>query len=197
MDSISPLSDAAIGARIKAQRLRMSMTLDDVSRQSGVSRAMISKVERGEVSASATLLVKLASALNLTLSSLFDEAGTKTPLSRRANQPEWRDPETGYLRRTVSPHGMGAPMDIVEVHLPAGARVAFDNCTPVTVHQFVWVLEGCLTMQAGDERYELSPGDCLHMRLDGPLVFHNETQEGVRYAVVVGSSWEPISSGGR
>ena len=71
-------------------------------------------------------------------------------MSRRDDQPQWRDPASGYLRRNVSPPGVPQPMQIVEVHFPAGARVAFETgARDMRVHQQVWVLEGAIDVTLG------------------------------------------------
>lgn len=187
--------NARIAARVRDLRTNRGLSLDALATRSGVSRSMISLVERGESSPTAVLLEKLASALDVTLASLFDVPPSAEPpagpLSRREDQPEWRDPGSGYVRRNVSPPGAPQPMRIVDVRFPAGARVAFDNAardaTEAPVHQQVWVLQGSMDVTVGDERHRLREGDCLAMRLDRPTVFHNPTRKSARYAVVTES----------
>jgi mannose-6-phosphate isomerase-like protein (cupin superfamily) len=96
-----------------------------------------------------------------------------------------RDPATRYLRRNVSPSGTGSPVDIVEVEFPPSARVAFDRQRSNQGDQQVWVLDGTLQMHVGSEQFRLEAGDCLTMRFDQPIVFHNPTRRTVRYAVVI------------
>ena len=185
--------NARIAARVRELRAGRGLSLDALATRSGVSRSMISLVERGESSPTAVLLERLASALGVTLASLFDAPPSAQPpagpLSRRADQPEWRDPGSGYVRRNVSPPGTSQPMRIVDVRFPAGARVAFDNAprnaTEPPAHQQVWVLQGSMDVTVGDERHRLRAGDCLAMRLDRPVVFHNPTRKSARYAVVI------------
>ena len=182
-----------IAARVRELRSARDLSLDALATRSGVSRSMISLVERGESSPTAVLLGKLASALDVTLASLFDAPPSAepraSPLARRKDQPQWRDPGSGYLRRNVSPPGAPQPMRIVDVRFPAGARVAFDNAardaTEKPVHQQVWVLQGSMDVTVGGERHRLRAGDCLAMRLDRPTVFHNPTRKAARYAVVI------------
>jgi quercetin dioxygenase-like cupin family protein len=127
------------------------------------------------------------------LASLFDVPAAATrarsgPVARRDDQPQWRDPASGYLRRNVSPPGVAQPMQIVEVQFPARGRVAFETgARDVRVHQQVWVLEGAIDVTVGGERHRLREGDCLAMRLDGPTMFHNPTRKPTRYAVVMAS----------
>src|SRR5262245_3904583 len=113
--------ETIIGARIRQLRTVREMTLDELASASAVSRAMISRIERAEVSPTASLLARLCAALGLSLSAFFAEEETETsPLSRRADQALWSDPETGYVRRAVSPPGTGSAVDVVEVEFPPG-----------------------------------------------------------------------------
>lgn len=179
-----------IAERVRGLRAARGLSLDALSGRSGVSRAMISLIERGETSATAVVLEKLAAGLNVTLASLFDEPGGGTrpsdgPVARRAEQPQWCDPASGYLRRNVSPPGIPQPMHIVEINFPPGERVAFEaSARDVRVYQQIWVLEGTMDITLGTERHRLREGDCLAMELSGPTMFHNPTRKLARYAVV-------------
>lgn len=176
-----------IGQSLKALRLQRAMTLDQLATASGVSRAMISKVERGEASPTAVLLARLLTPLDETLSGFFSATEeTVRPVSRRAEQRLWRDPETGYVRRAVSPRGHPMNVDLVEVDLPAGARVTLPpmQFNPPQM-QYVWLLEGELTMESDGARHDLNIGDCLFMGLADGITFHNRSAQPCRYAVIL------------
>ena len=193
MDSSGSKVNRRIAARVRELRRARGLSLEGLSGKSGVSRSMISLVERGESSPTAVVLEKLAVGLGVTLASLFDApaAAGRTasgPLARRDEQPSWRDPASGYRRRNVSPPGAPQPMQIVEVHFPPGGRVAFENgARDFRVHQQVWVLAGTIDVTLGAERHRLREGDCLAMQLDRPTMFHNPTRKPTRYAVVIAS----------
>jgi transcriptional regulator with XRE-family HTH domain len=182
-----------IAARVRELRASLGLSLDALAGKCGVSRSMLSLIERGESSPTAVILEKLAAGLRVTLASLFDgpAAGAESPagpVARREDQPEWEDPASGYIRRNVSPPGVPQPMQIVEVNFPAGARVAFETGPrDVRVHQQIWVLEGAMNITVGKECHQLRTGDCLGMQLDGPTMFHNPTRRAARYVVVVAS----------
>jgi len=152
---------------------------------------MISLIERAESSPTAVVLEKLGTGLGVTLASLFDPPTTLArapshPLARHDDQPQWQDPGSGYVRRNVSPPADSRPVQIVEVHLPAGVRVAFENGpSTASVHQQVWVLKGAIDITLGSEIHRLRQGDCLAMQLDRPIIFHNPTGTPTRYAVVI------------
>jgi transcriptional regulator with XRE-family HTH domain len=184
MDTTADSIDCDIGRRVHALRAAAGMTLEALAERSGVSRAMLSRVERGESSPTAQLLNRVAAGLGVTLSALFPSAGAvASPVSRRRAQPEWRDPGSGYLRRIVSPPGAAA--EIVEVEFPPGAAVAFESSRLAAVDQQVWVLQGTMEMTVGDEVTRLGKGDCLHMRLDRAIGFRNPSGRVARYVVVL------------
>jgi transcriptional regulator with XRE-family HTH domain len=191
----SAVLNQRIAERVRELRLEGGHSLDALAGKSGVSRSMISLIERAESSPTAVVLERLAVGLGVTLASLFDPpAATEQvpagPLARRKAQLEWRDPASGYVRRNVSPP-LAQPMKIVEVHFPPGARIAFENgAHEQRVQQQVWLLEGAIDITVGAERHRLHEGDCLAMQLDQPTMFHNPTRKPARYAVVVAS--EPL-----
>ena len=93
-----------IGRRVAGRRAQLDLSLEEIATRTGVSRAMISRIERGEVHASAVVLDKLCAGLGISLSALFARDAA-SPLLRRADQPVWQDPASGYLRREIAPAG--------------------------------------------------------------------------------------------
>ncbi|MDR3426927.1 MULTISPECIES: helix-turn-helix domain-containing protein [Silvimonas] len=176
-----------IAARVSGLRKARNMSLDALASSSDVSRSMISLIERGQSNATAVVLEKLAVALGVTLASLFeDQPATPAPLIRRHEQPEWRDPQSGYLRRNISPPGVQSPIQIVEVIFPAGARVAYESSTrEPRVHQQIWLLKGRIDVTVGEEVYAMSTGDCLAFELKQATAFFNPHHEDAHYAVVI------------
>lgn len=176
-----------IGHSLKALRMRRAMTLDQLASASGVSRAMISKIERGEASPTAVLLARLLGPLKETLSGFFASApDAPLPMRRLAEQPVWRDPETGYIRRAVSPPGFAIATDLVDVTLPAGARAAMPPVVSEPAQdQYVWLIDGRLIMECDGARHEMEAGDCLYMTLAQGTVFENPGSKPCRYAVIL------------
>lgn len=176
-----------IAQRVRDLRAASGLSLDALAAQCGVSRSMISLIERGESSPTAVVLERLATGLGVALASLFDEPqAAPGPVARHADQPLWRDPHSGYVRRNVSPAGFPSPIQIVEVAFPPRARVAYETgAREPQIHQQVWVLEGSIDITLGEERHRLNAGDCLAHVLDRPMSYHNPTRKTARYAVVI------------
>lgn len=175
-----------VGERIALRRSAQGMTLDEVAARTGVSRAMISRIERGEVHASAVVLDRLCAGLGLSLSALFARESA-SPLLRRTEQPVWQDPESGYVRREVAPGGTGSRVRIVDVEFPPGAEVTFARSPHRLIDQHIWVLAGRIEVVMGDSTHSLNTGDCLHMRLLESNSFRNTSGKPARYAVILTS----------
>ena len=108
------------------------------------------------------------------------------PVSRRDDRTPWRDPQSGYVRRNISPANFPSPIHIVEVVLPAGARVAYETgARPMSIHQQIWVQEGSLEVALGGVTYRLSEDDCLAMQLNEPIAYRNRTRKPARYIVII------------
>ena len=192
---------AAFGERLRAERRARSWTIDRLAEASGVSRAMISKIERGESSPTAVVLGKLSAALQLSMPELFSPAagltaagpageappagGPRRPAAVRrvADPPSWRDPDTGYLRRPLSSPAF--PAAVTEVTLPAGARVPYPAGAYAFIAQLVWVVSGELTMADGSAVHVLGPGDTFELGEPQAREFRNDTAGDCRYLVIV------------
>jgi transcriptional regulator with XRE-family HTH domain len=180
---VSDTLTASLATALRDARQARGLSVSALAERSGVSRAMIAKVERGDAQPTAVLLARLASALGMTLSELVaraEDGGGR--LARAADQPTWTDPASGYRRRAVSP-ASGRPLELVEIELPAGARVAFSADTYALVHQQIWILDGHLRLHEGDTVHELDTGDCLQLGPPAPRVYANPADRTCRYLV--------------
>lgn len=176
-----------LAACVRELRTAAGLSLEALSARSGVSRSMLSQIERGESSPTAVVLDRVAGGLGVPLASLFDApAAPPHPVARATDRTPWRDPASGYVRTNVSPPGIPSPFAIIEVELPPGADVAYENGPHLSgVHQQVWVREGDLELTADGAVHRLADGDCAAMRLGAPTRFRNTGDRVARYAVVV------------
>jgi transcriptional regulator with XRE-family HTH domain len=176
---------AQLARRIRLEREARGWSLAELGERSGVSKAAISKIEREEASPTAALLVRLASAFDLTLAGLLirAESGGER-LVRAADQPVWRDPATGYRRRQVHARP-DHPVELTEVEMPAGGRVELPASSYAHIRQVVWVREGRLTLVEGGVRHVLEIGDCLGFGPSADTTFANESDAPCRYVVAL------------
>jgi transcriptional regulator with XRE-family HTH domain len=183
--SVSAVALDSLAVTLRDARDARGLSVAELAERSGVSRAMIGKIERDEAQPTAALLGRLSGALGMTLSELVARAeGSVARLARAGDQPTWTDPATGYVRRALSP-AVGGPVELVEVSLPPGARVAMPADSYAFIHQQMWVLDGTLVFREGDVEHRLDAGDCLALGPPQPCEFVNPGAEPCRYLVVV------------
>lgn len=179
---------ARLARLLRFERDARGWSLADLAERAGVSKAAISKIERQETSPTAVILVRLASAFDLTLAGLLLRAeGEGDRLSRAGDQPVWRDPETGYVRRQVFSRP-DHPLEVVTVDMPPGRSVVLPASSYARIRQAVWVLTGDLVILEGDERHKLAAGDCLGFGPPSEVTLANETAAPCTYLVVLARS---------
>lgn len=178
----NPITDEdgrSLAVRLRTEREARGWSIAELAARSGVSRAMISKVERAEASPTAALLGRLSGPFGLTVSALLARAEAASDdgvVLRVGDQPTWRDPGTGYLRRQVSPPG--ADPELAHVELPPGARVPFPAASYRLMRgQLVWLLSGELLFHEGAVTHRLALGDCLALGPPRDCAFENPSAE--------------------
>jgi len=188
MDTKQDEFDTRLAARLKAEREGRGWSLAELAERAQVSKAMISKLERGESSPTAALLGRLSGALGLTLSQLMARCEASAgPLQRRAEQASWRDPATGFTRRNLTPSGGEAtPLELVLGELPPAAAIAYPASAFAFIDdQQIVVLQGRLRFTQGGTAYELAADDCLRLGPPAPCEFRNPGRALCRYVVAV------------
>ncbi len=184
MEHDSSALESRLAARLAELRGERGWSLDQLAQRSGVPRTTLSRLERGETSPTAALLGRLCTAYGRTMSRLLAEVEAEPArLLHADDQPVWTDPETGYIRRAVSPPAAGFDAELVEARLPAGADIAYAAPGVQGLEQHVWVLAGVLEMTVEGAVHRLAPGDCLRFRLFGATRFRST--DGAHYALVV------------
>jgi transcriptional regulator with XRE-family HTH domain len=180
------MNATSLPASLKGQRTGQSLTIEQLSKRSGVSRAMISKIERGEATPTTSTLGKLAEALDVSISQMVGgpkEAGLL--LTRHADQPVFTEPGTGFSRRSLSPLYRGRGVDFVLNTLPPGkATGPFPSHRP-GVEEHLYVQSGKVAIIVGDERHELNAGDFLFYPGDQEHVFQNIGDEEAAFFIVI------------
>jgi transcriptional regulator with XRE-family HTH domain len=181
--------EARIAVRIRAEREARGWSLDQLAERSGVSRAMISKVERQESSPTAVLLGRLSAAFGLTLSQLLvraEQGAGGFALHRRRDQKTWRDPETDFERCSLTPPGAATPLELVAGDLPPCASIDYPAAAFAMIEdQQIVVLSGKLRFTQGAATYDLGPGDCCRLGPPADCRFENAGTAPCRYIVAV------------
>ena len=178
--------DRRIAERLTKLRAEKGWSLEALAERTDISRASLSRIERGELSPTASMLGRLCTAYGWTLSRLMADVETQPPHFIAAiEQTGWSDPESGYRRKAVSPPAAGLRGELVEVHMPPGATVGFDTSPVAGLEHHLWMLEGALTVEVDGSAFKLRAGDTLRYKLSGPSRFHGTGKRDARYLVAI------------
>ena len=178
-------SDLALAARLEALRHERGLSLDAAAGLTGLSRATISRIERGETSPTANALGRLCGAYGLTMSRLMAAVEDSSPrLLRGAEAARWRDPESGYLRTLIAPPNVDYATELALGELPAGVEIHYDGRQAPGREQFFYLIEGALSVDVEGETYRLAPGDCLRHRGVDATRIGNPGDAPARYLII-------------
>lgn len=181
----APAPENWLADNLRRLRGERGLTLEALALRCGVSRAMISKIERGEATPTATVLGKLAAGLEIGLSQLVGERRPRAPvLLPRADQAVYRDPESGLERRSLTPLFPDRALDLALNTLPAGGHVVFPP-HHAGVEEYLCVSRGALVVLIDGARYDIAEGGTLFYPGHAVHEYRNETAETVEFYVVV------------
>lgn len=179
---------AALGQRIKALRARHQLTLEQLSQRSGVSRAMLSTIERGEKSPTLPIIVRIAAGFGLTLSTLLgaEPDPAHVTVIRAAQRLTFRDPETGFERWVLSPTHLDDGLEFVLHRLPPGRSTGQLPAYAGATQKYLAVSTGTLTVLLDGQPHVLEAGDAMYFDVKAPYHFVNENQstECLYYMVI-------------
>lgn len=169
----SGLSMADLGARIRAERGARGLSLDRLAELSGVSRSMVSEVERGAKTPSVLVLDRLATALGSSIARLLDDpAGDPVVVLRRARQRVVADP-AGWERRILSPVLPGVEFEFMRTTIGAGVDAGVFAPHQPGSREYVAVEAGRLRLTVDDEEHTLDAGDSVYFPGDRRHGFAN------------------------
>ena len=185
---VAAVSSGRLGGRVRELRRGRGLTLEDLAEQSGVSRAMISKLERGEKNPTLVVAAKLAEGLGVTLSQLAGmEERREVVVVPRERRMVMRDPETGFERQLLSPNFVGRGVEFIRNEIPEGSTSGEFPPHRRGVEEHIVVERGSLRATVGGEEYLLGEGDALYFEADVPHCFDNAGEGECSYYLVISS----------
>jgi transcriptional regulator with XRE-family HTH domain len=185
---VEDVSSGRVGERVRALRHERGWTLESLAERSGVSRAMISKLERGEKNPTLVVAAKVAEGLGVSLSQLVGiEARRHVVVVPRERRMTMRDPETGFERQLLSPSFGGRGLEFIRNVVPEGSTSGEFPPHRRGVEEYVVVEKGRLRAVLGGEEYVLDEGDAAYFEADVAHRFDNVGQGECSYYLVIDS----------
>jgi transcriptional regulator with XRE-family HTH domain len=185
---VDAVSSGQLGGRVRRLRRRRGLTLEELAGISGVSRAMISKLERGEKNPTLVVAAKLAEGLGATLSQVAGiEERREVVVVPRERRMVMRDPETGFERQLLSPNYVGRGVEFIRNEIPEGSTSGAFPPQRGGVEEHIVVERGSLRATVGGEEYLLREGDALYFEADVMRRFDNAGEGECTYYLVISS----------
>ncbi len=180
---------AELGRRV-AENLRhkrkvRGMSLDDLAKSSGVSRAALSQVETCKTNPTVGLLWKIAVGLGVPFADLLGQPRmTGVNLLRRGDAQVLRSLDGKLESRPLTPAGASALVELYELRLTARSTHASEPHARGT-HEFIVVLSGALRLHVEGEHVDLMAGDSVSFPADRPHSYENPGSSEARYHNVI------------
>lgn len=183
---IEEVTSGRLGERVRALRRERGWTLEMLAERSGVSRAMISKLERGEKNPTLVVAAKVAEGLGMNLSQLVSvEEKSKVVVVPRERRMTMRDPETGFERQLLSPSLGGRGVEFIRNVVPENSTSGELPPHRRGVEQYVVVERGRLRAVLGGEEHVLEEGDAAYFEADVAHRFDNAGEGECSYYLVI------------
>lgn len=169
------------------KRLRDSnqYSMQQLADLAGVSKSMISKIERGEVQPTLDIATRLAQAFGKSLSSMLESkaegAVVKIP---NKDQTVWEDPVTHSLRKVLSPPFPETRLEWLLVTTPGLVRLELSALRKGS-EKYILMVEGKIIIEVGEEVLSLEAGDSGYFAAHYPHAFINTSKEKAVYYLII------------
>lgn len=170
-----------LGQKINEIRNAKGMTLKDLSERTGLSVGFLSQVERGLTSIALLSLKSIAEALDTDLSEFFAPPKKNRSLVLRSFEQEHIQYENNeYILANLSGSMEDRIMEAMLVTILPGDEKTAPAKSPHDGEEFIYVLEGVLTLCYKDDEYDMYPGDSAHYKANEPHTWRNRTNKLVK-----------------
>ena len=173
-----------VAENLKDQRKRRELSLDQMARMTGVSRAALSQIETRKTNPTIGVLWKIASGLGIPFADLIGESSLAVSLLRREDTQVLRSVDRKFESRPLVPPAGIPQIEMYELTLAARARHTSEPHGPGT-RELVVVLSGALRMLIGEQAEDLAAGDSMLFDANVPHVYENPGGAEARYHDVI------------
>lgn len=173
-----------VADNLRHKRKLRGLSLDDLARASGVSRAALSQVETCKTNPTVGLLWKIAVGLGVPFQDLLGQPRTGISVLRRGEAQVLRSLDGKLESRPLTPAGTSSLVEIYELRLAARATHTSEPHAAGT-HEFLVVLSGSLKLHVEGETLELLAGDSVSFPADRSHAYENNGSSEARYHNVI------------
>ncbi|WP_100402754.1 helix-turn-helix domain-containing protein [Bacillus sp. FJAT-42315] len=173
-----------IGKNLADIRKKRGLSLDQTAELTGVSKAMLAQIEKGNTNPTVTTLWKIANGLNVSFSTFMKEKVAQVTQIKKDQLQPLIDDQGNYLVYSLFPFHPDKKFEIFFVELEPGFTHEADQHNPIC-EEYVLVSEGELTVEVKGEEYLLHKGEALHFQAKDRHLYKNTTEQITTFFVVI------------
>ena len=182
-----PTEPPRVGQTLAALRLSRALSLDELSRQAGVSKSMLSQIERNQANPTVAVVWRLANALGVSLAELLQGEKAADPVIATVAShatPTLRSPDGLCALRILGPIELAGQFEWYELAVQPGGALESLAHEPGS-REHLSLLDGRLSVESGEATTELSAGETARYAVDAPHAIRNPGTETALALLVV------------
>lgn len=172
----------SVAVNLKEIRKKKGLTLDEAARLTGVSRSMLSAIEKGEANPTISVLWKIANGYKISFTSLIEE---HRPVDQVIPQAQPLTEGDGkYLNYPAFPFDEKRLFETYRIRIDPRGQLEARPHMPGT-EEYITVFTGTVEITAGQEHFTLQEGDSLHFLADVPHAYRNAGPDTVWLSMIL------------
>ncbi|MCH3950998.1 MAG: XRE family transcriptional regulator [Acidaminococcus sp.] len=173
-----------IADNLKEIRAKKQLTLDEASRLTGVSRSMLSSIEKGDVNPTISVLWKIANGYKVKFSSLMEDKKQQNRMIPVDTIQPLTEGDGRYINYPIFPFDEKRLFETYRIRIDRGGHLEAQPHMPGT-EEYITVFSGKVRITAGDESFDLNEGDSLHFLADVPHSYRNTGTKTVWLSMIL------------
>jgi len=184
---VAQQSPPEVGATLQKLRLARGLTLDDLSRAAGVSKSMLSQIEREKANPTIAVAWRLSNALGIGIGELLSDETREVETIRVVDAhetPTLPGDHAGYVLRILGPMELAGKFEWYELTLAAGGELVSQPHDPGAMEHLT-VLHGALEVEVDGAKRKLKLGGTARYQADRPHAIRNAGKSEAKALMVV------------
>lgn len=173
-----------VAQNLKRMRDEKKLSLEKVADLTGVSKTMLSQIERGESNPTISTVWKIANGLKTSFTSLIDRQQPDTVILHKDDVAQMAEDNGRYRIYPFFPYEDGRRFESYMIEIEEGGSLSAEAHSEGT-QEFITVFDGALTVRVGDEEYTVSNGSSIRFKSDRPHAYYNHNHGLVRLNMVI------------
>lgn len=173
-----------VGKNLHAIRKSRGLSLDNVAEMSGVSKAMLGQIERGDSNPTISVLWRIVNGLGISFTTLIEEVDSDITIATPGDIDPFSEEDGAYLTFPLFPYRLRNKFESYLVVIEPGCEHSSEPHND-GVEEYIFVQQGVLDLEQGGERYEVPTGSAVHFRANQPHTYRNPGTDTVKFFAVI------------